>query len=190
MVNNVSVSKALVWLVVLLIVFGAILGLTLSGSDLLNPTTHSAEARRIIIENQRIARQNEIDLRHDQEKKQEELRHFQAHNELDLELRWVFGYVLAAAVIILSIGAAVGLALLLANRGRKPSHAEAWSSERRALAIREAKLREREERLEQMYLQQRLSQLTQFYAGNDGDGRNSETLGQMPSTITPRGARD
>lgn len=185
MVNNVSVSKALVWLVVLLVIVGTVLGLALSGSDLLNPTTHSAEAQRISIENQRIARQNEIDLRHDQEKKQQELRHLQARNELDLELRWVFGYVLAAAVIILSIGAAIGLALLLANRGRKPSHAEVWTPERRDLAIREARLQEREERLERMYLQQRLSQLTEVYAGNDGNGRKGETLGQMPSTITP-----
>jgi hypothetical protein len=185
MVNNVSISKALVWLVVLPIIVGAVLGLTLSDSDLLNPTTRSVEAQRISIENQRIARQNEIDLRHDQEKKQEVLRHLQARSELDLELRWVFGYALAAAVIIPSIGASVGLALLLANRGRKPSQADAWTPERRALAVQEAKRREREGRLEQIYLQQCLSQLTQIYAGNDGDGRNGETIGQMPSTITP-----
>lgn len=95
---NVSASKALLWIVVILVGIGLCWGLTLDDCDLVNPLSSMSEYQRAQVETQQIAQQNEVDLRqyealqeaHTQaevERLQEELRYLQQAHEEDLRRR-------------------------------------------------------------------------------------------------------
>jgi hypothetical protein len=169
-IASISTTKALAGVVALVIGVGIVLGMAISGSDLINPTTRSAEAQRISIENQRIARQNDIDMRYYEETRQEQLHHLEKRNELALELGKVFGYIFAMAVLIISAGTGVGLVVHLAKH-KSPS-VGMWSPERRALARREARLQEREARVNQL-----LARHMKISTSMGGNGQNADSMG-------------
>lgn len=136
------------WITLLLVILGIglVAGLSLSNSDWVNPKTRSAMADRIAIENQIMARQKASEFRYQEEKRQEELQYLRARNERNLVLGTLIRYTLAAAVLIVAGGAAVGLAVRLVGTRYERRELHARSLERRAVAIEQARQQEQRER--------------------------------------------
>jgi hypothetical protein len=135
-----------VTLLLVILVMGIVVGLAVSNWDWVNPKTRSAMAERITIENRRMARQDEIDLRYQEQERQEQLRHLQARNERALQLLTLAGYGLMIAIILVGAGAAVGLTLRLAGQQRSVRDAQKVTQQRRELAIQVARAQEHMER--------------------------------------------
>jgi uncharacterized membrane protein YccC len=93
---NISASKALVGIIVILVGIGLLLGLGLVDSDLVNPISSISDYQRAGVETQRAAQQNEIDLRQYEavqeartqaeiQKLEEEVQYLQQLHEQELE---------------------------------------------------------------------------------------------------------
>ena len=143
---NMSVGRGILGITVFLMVFALAAGLVLAGSDLGNPISRSAEARRADVETQRIAQQNAIDVEqyrivqeaatrvkiqqldeevvHTQRMHEEALRQAREKAAQDLELRRFAGYALIVSIAL----AAVALNIGFSKRIARPSQpAAVWA---------------------------------------------------------------
>ncbi len=166
-----------------LLFFGLLAGLVLSGSDIANPITRLAEAERIREETDQLIRQNEIDreyyqsLRdaqakadaerlgaetlHLQRMNAQELQHVQERHAFKLQLFQLVSYSAALSLVLLIAGISVHIAKRPA-RANVGSH-EHWRQVRLAL-----QKREQEQRRGQIETRKRLSEMSNQAARPNG----------------------
>ncbi len=149
-------------IILMLLVFGMLCGLLFAATDLANPMTNGAEARRDNIETDYLAQKNGIDLeqyrilkeaetqaelkrlddeaQHRQQLYAQELQFSRVWSGLKLELLRFSGYVLCLSLLAISIGVGVRIA-------RQPNLARARAEIEKRAAIAKARGREEERRL-------------------------------------------
>ncbi len=140
MVSNNTPLAGLLGIVVVIALIGAISGLALSGTDLLNFNTSAAEAHIREMEAQLQADKTAIDLQYykaiqaartesekeelrleleaQKRKLEQELAHQRARNELDLVLARLTRYVVLTVGALATLMVSVGLAIFLIQYGR------------------------------------------------------------------------
>jgi hypothetical protein len=146
-----SVTGALVRLVVIVAFVGAILGLAISGTEVLNPKTSVAKQRQIEEQTRHQATINVLQEQQMAEETKAKLERRKRQAELELEMRQIRGYVIAASGGLALVIISVGLAILLVRLGRRwisvPQKTSDSSSEQRwdpwkSQAFRDARIRE------------------------------------------------
>jgi len=228
-------SSGTIGAILILLGSGLALGLALTKSDLANPIKGVADFRRAEVETERVARQNEIDLRQygvlqeartqaEIEKLQEEIRYLEQTHEAELqrredeafyqrqaheqELRYsqareslemhllgcsVYASIVALVFVLVSlgIGCSVYIARKISTRAR--INVDVWTHERKRLAIRAARWRERELRKQELRerepcspeldLEERLSRLLGSSSGSNGHSESRDSPAQHPSSL-------
>ena len=112
-----SITNAVVVLIVVVVVIGAVLGLTASGTDLLNPQTSMAKQRQIDAETAHMTELNRIAEQKLEEENRIEAELQKRKADLELTLLPIREYLFTAAQVFAVVIVAIGVAFLLARLG-------------------------------------------------------------------------
>jgi hypothetical protein len=182
MYYNSNQASTLKGVILILVGIGLVLGLALIGSDLVNPIKSVAEYQQAQVERERMAQQNEIDLRqyevlqevhtqaevaklgenirYLQQAHEQELQHTRERAALELQLLRNAGHAAIAVVAPSLLALSIALSVHIARQRPVPVEATAdlWTSERKRQEIEAARQREREQRRQALH-EQELHQL-------------------------------